>query len=351
MADLLNELRGGITTQQNAVLCHIWDFYAKNGSWIPSNLLYHKFSRNVVAHELQPLGRGVADESHEDGKLRYRLTIVGALVTAHGTHFENLLHRFLEYVGKQFAENPEIETIRGENVIEALHLDSDDANVLYLLLSLANWAHRGGNEPKPWWTASLPQEVDRLLHVTPSDFLNEFLLRRKTSYESVPDNHFLFAPTKNSPITKKDENDFSFIGDEALRKLLAQDWMEAKKVVEVHAWKSGVVLCGGLLEGMLLDVLTRYETDQRLIDFRKKKKASEDIGRWTLEILVDASSELELLKKGTLHLGNALREFRNLVHPGRQLREQTNATENEARIAIEAVNLCIQELKTCESAH
>jgi len=41
----------------------------------------------------------------------------------------------------------------------------------------------------------------------------------------------------------------------------------------------------------------------------------------------------------------SVREFRNLVHPGREVRQQIAFDAEEARIALEVVNILCRELK------
>ncbi len=50
---------------------------------------------------------------------------------------------------------------------------------------------------------------------------------------------------------------FDFVANQGLRKMLTQDWQEANRVYTVDGWKSTILLCGGVLEGLLLYVLKR----------------------------------------------------------------------------------------------
>jgi len=51
--------------------------------------------------------------------------------------------------------------------------------------------------------------------------------------------------------------DFFFILDEELREVLRLDFVEAQKSLSAEAYKACCLLCGGLIEGMLLDIVQK----------------------------------------------------------------------------------------------
>ena len=93
-----------------------------------------------------------------------------------------------------------------------------------------------------------------------------------------------------------------------------------------------------------LDVLKKNEREGKAAYQKLKRKSSPDLNSWDLVDLVDVAKELRLLSKGVGHLSHGLREFRNLVHPGRQIRERLNLTQDEAEIALNVVKLCLRAL-------
>ena len=96
-----------------------------------------------------------------------------------------------------------------------------------------------------------------------------------------------------------------------------------------------------MLEGLLLSQLLSREQDAakaaRILNLKVGNLAD-----WRLADMVSVAEKLGLLSKGTMHLGHALREFRNLVHPGKQLGDQVLISEGEANVAMEIVQIVIR---------
>lgn len=126
---------------------------------------------------------------------------------------------------------------------------------------------------------------------------------------------------------------------------MAEDWEEAQRAQSAGASKSCVILCGGILEGMLLDV-TLQNNEEACRAYQELKLGSHhaEPERWNLAELVEVAKRLEILHSGTAHLSHGLREYRNLIHPARQVRSQIKITENEASIALGVIRTSINEL-------
>jgi hypothetical protein len=139
--------------------------------------------------------------------------------------------------------------------------------------------------------------------------------------------------------------DLWFIQDEVLRDLLASDWLEARTIYPACAYKSCVILCGGILEGLLLDALLHDKQPASTAFKQKYGKNSPQLERWSLQQLVEIGKELGLFSDPTLlPLSDVVRQWRDLVHPGRQVRTTLTVTPEKAAIAINAVSICIHDL-------
>jgi hypothetical protein len=97
---------------------------------------------------------------------------------------------------------------------------------------------------------------------------------------------------------------------------------------------------------MLLDVLKRDELQAKAAYQKLKAKSPPDLHFWDLVDLVDVAKEIGLLNKSVGHLSHGLREFRNLVHPGKQVREKVSLTEEEAEISSRVVQLYLREFSS-----
>jgi len=82
-----------------------------------------------------------------------------------------------------------------------------------------------------------------------------------------------------------------------------------------------------------LDVLQRDEPKAKVAYHKLKIKNPPDLSSWNLVELVEVARDIGLLNKSVVHLSYGLREFRNLVHPGKQVREKVSLTEEEAEIS------------------
>ncbi len=68
-----------------------------------------------------------------------------------------------------------------------------------------------------------------------------------------------------------------------------------------------------------------------------------DITKWSLSDLIEVSLELKLVTPGVQKLSHSLREYRNLVHPGREIRENLVFDAEEAKIALEVLNILYRD--------
>jgi hypothetical protein len=290
---------------------------------------------------INPLGGAIVFKNRVGATERYELTLLGVFLSDHGPEAEELLASYLEYIRAQFQENPMIEKVTAAEVQQALRLTEDKAELLGRLIVMGYFYGSSASSGKAW-ECGVPADIDDL--PTIPDLRKYAQERAGRDYDpKVPiesSDRLRYSP----PIkTKEKQNEFEFIQDPLLREQLANDWDEVKSVREVRAWKSCVILCGGILEGMLLDVLKRDEEGAKAAYQKLRSKSPRELNSWDLVDVVDAAKELGLLSKGVGHLSHGLREFRNLVHPGKQIREKITLTEEEAEIACKVVQVCLRE--------
>jgi hypothetical protein len=128
---------------------------------------------------------------------------------------------------------------------------------------------------------------------------------------------------------------FDFVGDEALRTSLEQDGEELAIAVDHGANKAVVVLAGSMIEAVLLDHLVstdhmqRTGTDPTKLEFSK---------------LINTCNAEGVVSDRTVHLLHAVRDYRNLIHPGRSLRLNDRVSVEAAVIARSVVGLICAEI-------
>ena len=93
---------------------------------------------------------------------------------------------------------------------------------------------------------------------------------------------------------------------------------------------------------MLLDKLSTNESKARS---SSKAPKENDLKKWDLDNLIDVAVELKYINIGVEKLSDAVRHYRNLVHPGNELRSGLKIEPEEAKIAIEVLNMIIRDLQ------
>ena len=330
----LEDLRAGISDEQRALLGAIWRAFALSNAnqGAPVQSIHLRFDKNKVREALSALPAGAVHITQN----QYRLTLLGLLLThPQGTMAEQFLVDYFEFIREAALKNPDLSTVKSSEVRTALGLSDDEVTLLGQAISLGGFWSNASSLGGPQWSVGPPGDIDEFPSIR--DF-REYIARRAVNDAqrfAASDGPLTGAPPKS---------DFWFVRDPALRKQLQADRQEMLRVREVKAWKSCVILCGGLLEGMLVDVLGRDVEAARAALSESGESPPKDFEMWRLTDYVNVARELGMLPKGAIHLGHALKEFRNLNHPMRQLREGLQLTADEAEVAVRAVDICFRAL-------
>jgi hypothetical protein len=113
------------------------------------------------------------------------------------------------------------------------------------------------------------------------------------------------------------------ISDGAMQTILLDRWNECVTCVAAGAPLSATVMMGGLLEALLLARVNR-ETDKDLIFKataapRDKHGKTKPLTEWGLKNYIDVAHELTWITVSAKDVGAVLRDYRNYVHPFKQL--------------------------------
>jgi hypothetical protein len=122
--------------------------------------------------------------------------------------------------------------------------------------------------------------------------------------------------------------DFTFLSDEQFRNSLIEDFKEMQKSLESQSWKAVHVLAGSIIEALLIEYLVVSG-----LTFNGK-----DPLKLTLDEAIQACVSAKVLQKSTAALCDVIREYRNLIHPGRMIRLSQSATPEGATIASTLVS-------------
>jgi hypothetical protein len=131
------------------------------------------------------------------------------------------------------------------------------------------------------------------------------------------------------------ELSFEFVGDQELRAALARDAKELSFASDAGAYKSTVVLAGSIIETVLLD---------HLVSTDHNKRTGDDPTKFEFRKLIETCHSEGVISDRTKQLLHAVRDYRNLIHPGRSLRLKEQVTSAAATIAKSVVSLVCTEM-------
>ena len=130
--------------------------------------------------------------------------------------------------------------------------------------------------------------------------------------------------------------EFAFVSDPMVRSVLQEYYGQALSSHEAGSYLGAVVGCGAVAEGLLTWLLTTRETDARAAK-SARKQGSRSIEDWTLETLVYVAQEIGAVEDDVGLLTEAVRNWRNLVHPYRRVRGSPRFDKPLSLSAIRAV--------------
>jgi len=135
---------------------------------------------------------------------------------------------------------------------------------------------------------------------------------------------------------------FAFIQNLELRNVIERDYRELSLILlPSGAWKSTVVMAGSILEAILHDCLTADATinSKALTAQSAPKKKDLAKGEWSLHDLIQVAVEMRLLPSDRADaIDTSLRDYRNFVHPMKEVRGAHPCTEAEALMAKGALD-------------
>jgi len=138
---------------------------------------------------------------------------------------------------------------------------------------------------------------------------------------------------------------FDFIQKKELIPILIRDYTEVVTCIKSECWKSTIILCGSVIEAILYDLLKQNESAALSSKAAQKYKGNvSPLEEWKLNSLINTASELSLITKGVEGLSHTTREFRNLIHPLKEISEVYKLKKEEAENAFTTLKILIRDL-------
>jgi len=137
----------------------------------------------------------------------------------------------------------------------------------------------------------------------------------------------LVAPT-SAPIANTDDlaPDFSpLAGNQEMRDILTRRWHECAKCVKADAHLAAIVMMGGFLEAIFVARANKM-TDKSPLTSAANAPRDKSTGKtvnyqdWMLDSYIKVGCELKWITESAKDVADKLKEYRNFVHPAKELR-------------------------------
>lgn len=123
----------------------------------------------------------------------------------------------------------------------------------------------------------------------------------------------------------------SLISGEDMRKIIQRDIWECAIAIISGQDISATVLCGSVMEALLLSAIqTKGIEKYDISEISKGKRAtSYPVKEMGLNELLLVAKKEDIIQKNTYHLGHYIRDYRNVVHPAKEVRMSESITHEE----------------------
>jgi hypothetical protein len=120
--------------------------------------------------------------------------------------------------------------------------------------------------------------------------------------------------------------------DPDLPKILLERWAEVEGCISVGAHMAAIVMMGGFLETMILARITRdmkgaFSANAAPTNTQTKKPLP--ISEWSLDPMIKVAHELKWITRSAQEVSHVLKDFRNYIHPNKQLRHKMRITADD----------------------
>lgn len=129
---------------------------------------------------------------------------------------------------------------------------------------------------------------------------------------------------------------FEFISDKKFKEILLRDYEELLNCYEIKATKSILILCGSIIEAILIEYF---------IECLPHGKTKDDLLRLTLGQLLEIAETEKVITTKIKKLSSVIQDYRNLIHPGREVRKEEKFSNEDAEIAMTLLKITVDSIK------
>lgn len=136
--------------------------------------------------------------------------------------------------------------------------------------------------------------------------------------------------------------------DTSLVPILDARLQEAMRCLEASSPLATIILCGSILEGLLLSAASSNAAEFNQAQCSPKDKTTNKVKQfheWKLIELIDVACEANFLSIDVKKFSHVLREFRNYIHPHQQRASGFNPDKHTAQICLQVLKAAIASLE------
>ncbi len=134
---------------------------------------------------------------------------------------------------------------------------------------------------------------------------------------------------------------FDFVTDSRFKELLLRDYQELKVCLDNKSSKAVLILSGSIIEASLVEYFLQNIP---------AGKTEADLLKMTLGPLIDLAETEGLLTGTEKKLASVIQDYRNLIHPGRQIRKSEKYDFETASIANSLVTITLKAISNKQQA-
>lgn len=134
--------------------------------------------------------------------------------------------------------------------------------------------------------------------------------------------------------------------EDAVASIIGQRLDEATTALRARAYLSVVLLCGSVLEAVLLGAARSEPAAFNQSNCSPKSDNGKvlPLHEWKLAALIDTACDLGKLKPDVQKFGHGLRDFRNYIHPYQQLASGFSPDEHTAKVCFQVLKAALASI-------
>jgi len=271
----------------------------------------------------------------------YQPTSLGLFSSGHSGRCQAVLDGALKALSRLFNDNPDVSHLTRAEVLQSAPLLRDVPCTEVVAVLEACDLSAGGSYSNTDFRLRIPSDIEHVVHHRTGNDMLRCGTCDKTRWQpnrsvtpAIPQVSLDPEPTTSDTASSLD---CSYVDDPELARILRRDCEEITLCMEAGAWKAAIVLCGGVLEGLLIFGLERtnhlHGTPPRLSE------------------LINLGGKYGLLGTMSQALPDALRDHRNLIHPDKERRGGYKIDRPEANIALSILEAALRDVSEAVQKH